>query len=81
MNTPKVKLFEHKIHKDGYSTAGRYDLAVIVRGKDNESPEELITNNLLRVQNNIKSKILANFRVYSRYNLERPVDPASNVII
>jgi len=30
MNTPQVKLLEQKSTKDGYSTAGRYDLAVIV---------------------------------------------------
>ena len=54
-----------------YSTAGRYDLAAIVRGKNNESLEELITNHLLKVEGIVKSETLIAFRAYSRYDLER----------
>jgi len=57
-----------------YSVAGRYDLAVIVRGKNNENLEKLITNDLLKMQGIIKSETLIAFRVYSRYDLERMFD-------
>ena len=32
-----------------YSVSGRYDLAAIVRAKDNEALEELITDHMLKV--------------------------------
>ena len=57
-----------------YSVAGRYDLAVIVRGKNNESLEELITDHLLKVEGIVKSETLIAFRAYSRYDLERMFD-------
>ncbi|HEC03751.1 MAG TPA: Lrp/AsnC family transcriptional regulator [Phycisphaerales bacterium] len=57
-----------------YSTAGRYDLAVIVRGENNESLEELITTRLLKVEGIVKSETLIAFRAYSRYDLERMFD-------
>jgi len=57
-----------------YSIAGRYDLAVIVRSKNDESLEELITDRLLKVGGIVKSETLIAFRVYSRYNLERMFD-------
>lgn len=68
------KLADIKDITEVYSVAGRYDLAVIVRGKDNESLEELITNDLLKVQGIIKSETLIAFRVYTRYDLERMFD-------
>ena len=57
-----------------YSVAGRYDLAVIVRGKNNESLEELITDHLLKVEGIVKSETLIAFRAHSRYDLERMFD-------
>ena len=54
-----------------YSIAGRYDLGVIVRGKDNENLEEFITDHLLKVKGITDSETLIAFRVYSRYDLER----------
>ena len=57
-----------------YSVAGRYDLAVIVRGKNNESLEELVTDHLLKVEGIVKSETLIAFRAYSRYDLERMFD-------
>ena len=37
-----------------YSVAGRYDLAVIIRVKDNEQMAELVTNHMLKVDGIIK---------------------------
>jgi len=57
-----------------YSVAGRYDLSVIVRVKDHENLEELVTNQLLKVEGIINTETLIAFRVYSRYDLERMFD-------
>jgi len=59
-----------------YSVAGRYDLVVMVRGKNNESLEGLVTEHLLKVEGIVKSETLMAFRVYSRYDLERMFDMA-----
>jgi DNA-binding Lrp family transcriptional regulator len=53
-----------------YSVAGRFDLAVIIRAKDNEQLAELITNHMLKVEGIIKSETLISFRVYSRHDLD-----------
>ena len=53
-----------------YSVAGRYDLAVIIRVKDNEQMAELVTNHMLKVEGIITSETLIAFRVYSRHDLE-----------
>jgi len=54
-----------------YSVAGQYDLAVVVRVKDNDSLAEVITSRLLKVEAILKSETLIAFRVYSRHDLER----------
>jgi len=53
-----------------YSVAGRYDLAVVIRAKDNDQLAELITNRMLQVDGILKSETLISFRVYSRHDLE-----------
>jgi DNA-binding Lrp family transcriptional regulator len=53
-----------------YSVAGRYDLAVIIRVKDNEQLAELVTNHMLKVEGILKSETLVAFRVHSRHDLE-----------
>ncbi len=53
-----------------YSVAGRYDLAVIIRVKDNEQMAELVTNHMLKVQGIITSETLMAFRVHSRHDLD-----------
>jgi len=53
-----------------YSVAGRYDLAVIIRVKDNEQMAELVTNHMLKVEGILKSETLIAFRVHSRHDLE-----------
>jgi len=53
-----------------YSVAGRYDLAVVIRAKDNEQLAELVTNHMLKVDGIITSETLVAFRVHSRHDLE-----------
>jgi DNA-binding Lrp family transcriptional regulator len=53
-----------------YSVAGRYDLTVIIRVKDNDQLAELVTNHMLKVEGILKSETLIAFRVYSRHDLE-----------
>jgi DNA-binding Lrp family transcriptional regulator len=53
-----------------YSVAGRYDLAVIIRAKDNEQLAELVTSHMLKVDGIITSETLVAFRVHSRHDLE-----------
>ena len=57
-----------------YSVAGRYDLSVIVRGKNNDNLEEFVTDQLLKVEGIINTETLIAFRAYSRYDLERMFD-------
>ncbi len=53
-----------------YSVAGRFDLAVVIRAKDNEQMAELVTNQMLKVEGILKSETLISFRVYSRHDLD-----------
>jgi DNA-binding Lrp family transcriptional regulator len=53
-----------------YSVAGRYDLAAIIRTKDNEQLAELVTNHMLKVKGILTSETLIAFRVHSRHDLE-----------
>ncbi len=54
-----------------YSVAGRHDLAVIVRVKDNEKLADVVTKEIRKVEGIQKSETLIAFRVYSRHDLER----------
>jgi len=53
-----------------YSVAGRYDLAVIIRARDNDQMAELVTNHMLKVEGIQKSETLVAFRVHSKHDLE-----------
>lgn len=53
-----------------YSLAGRYDLAVVIRVKDNDQLAEVVTNHMLKVEGILSSETLVAFRVHSRHNLE-----------
>ncbi|HEX2387324.1 MAG TPA: Lrp/AsnC ligand binding domain-containing protein [Candidatus Binatia bacterium] len=54
-----------------YSVAGRYDLAAIVRAKDDEQLANVVTRDIRRIDGIEKSETLIAFRVYSRHDLER----------
>ena len=53
-----------------YSVAGRYDLAVMIRVKDNEALADIVTGKLLKVKGITDSETHIAFRVYSRHDLE-----------
>ncbi len=53
-----------------YSVAGRFDLAVVIRAKDNEQMATLVTDQMLKVEGILKSETLISFRVYSRHDLD-----------
>ena len=54
-----------------YSVAGRYDLAAIVRVKDNDDFANVVTERIRKVAGITSSETLIAFRVYSRHDLER----------
>jgi DNA-binding Lrp family transcriptional regulator len=53
-----------------YSVAGRYDLAVIIRARDNDQLALLVTDHMLKVEGITRSETLIAFRVHSRHDLE-----------
>ncbi len=53
-----------------YSIAGRYDLAVVIRARDNDQMAELVTGHMLKIDGIIKSETLIAFRVHSRHDLD-----------
>lgn len=53
-----------------YSVAGRFDLAVVIRVKDNEQMAELVTDHMLKVEGIKSSETLMAFRVHSKHDLE-----------
>jgi DNA-binding Lrp family transcriptional regulator len=72
----KVKTVAERIAElDGvtevYSVAGRYDLAAIVRVKDDERLADVVTRDIRKIEGIEKSETLIAFRVYSRHDLER----------
>ena len=65
------KLSEIKGISEVYSITGQYDLAAIIRVRDNEKLSELVTEQLLKVEGIVKSETHIAFRVYSRHDLEK----------
>jgi DNA-binding Lrp family transcriptional regulator len=55
---------------EAYSVAGQYDLAVVVRARDNEALADLVTSRMLQDKGIVRSETLIAFRVFSRYDLE-----------
>lgn len=53
-----------------YSVAGRFDLVVVIRARDNEQMAELVTNHMLKLEGIKSSETLMAFRVHSRHDLE-----------
>lgn len=53
-----------------YSVAGRFDLAVVIRARDNDQLAEIVTNHMLKVEGILTSETLVAFRVHSRHDLE-----------
>lgn len=53
-----------------YSVAGRYDLAAVLRVRENEELADLVTEQLLKVEGIGHTETLIAFRAYSRHDLE-----------
>ena len=70
VNTVAEKLAAIEGITEVYSLAGKYDLAVIIRVKDNDAMADLVTEHMLKVDGITKSETHMAFRVYSRHDLE-----------
>ena len=70
VNEVAEELAEMKGISEVYSVAGRYDLAVVIRARDNDQMAEIVTNHMLKVKGINSSETLMAFRVYSRHDLE-----------
>jgi DNA-binding Lrp family transcriptional regulator len=53
-----------------YSVAGRYDLAVMIRVKENDQLAAVVTDRIRKVPGIQHSETLIAFRAYSKYDLE-----------
>ena len=53
-----------------YSVAGRWDLAAVIRVKENDRLAELVTAELLRVEGILETETMIAFRAFSRHDLE-----------
>jgi len=54
-----------------YSIAGDWDLAIIIRVKDNDQLADVVTNHMLKLEGITKTTTLLAFRAYSNYDLDR----------
>jgi len=54
-----------------YSVGGRFDLAAIIRARDNEQLADIVTGHLLKVKGITTSETLIAFKVYSKHDLEK----------
>ncbi|HKA32965.1 MAG TPA: Lrp/AsnC ligand binding domain-containing protein [Candidatus Binatia bacterium] len=71
VNTVAGRIAELDGVTEVYSVAGRYDLAAIVRVKDDERLADVVTRDIRKIEGIEKSETLIAFRVYSRHDLER----------
>lgn len=70
INDVADKLAEMKGISEVYSVAGRYDLAAIIRVKDNADLADLVTNHMRQLDDITDTETLIAFRAYSRHDLE-----------
>lgn len=54
-----------------YSVAGQYDIAAIIRVKENERLAELVTKKMLRLEGIERTNTLIAFAAYSKFDLDR----------
>jgi DNA-binding Lrp family transcriptional regulator len=54
-----------------YSIAGDWDLAIIIRVKDNDGLADVVTNHMRQITAIERTKTLLGFRAYSNYDLDR----------
>ena len=71
INETAQALLELKGVSEVYSIAGEWDLAIMIRVKDNDQVADLVTNHLLKLEAITKTMTLIGFRAYSNYDLDR----------
>ena len=54
-----------------YSVAGQYDIAAIIRVKENEQLADLVTRKMLKLEGIEKTNTLIAFDSFSKFDLER----------
>jgi DNA-binding Lrp family transcriptional regulator len=54
-----------------YSVAGPYDIAAIIRVKENEQLADLVTKKMLKLEGIEKTTTLIAFEAFSKYDLDR----------
>jgi len=54
-----------------YSVAGRYDLAAVVRVRNNDDLAKVVTEGIRKIGGITSSETLIAFRVFSRHDLDR----------
>ena len=70
INAVAEKLADMDGISEVFSVAGEFDLAAIIRVRDNDELAELVTNRMLKVEGITKSETLIAFRVYSKHDLD-----------
>ncbi len=70
VDTVALRLSDLKGISEVYSVAGRYDLAVVIRTRDNDELAALVTGTMLKIGGITKSETLISFKVYSKHDLE-----------
>lgn len=70
VNSVASKLADMSGISEVYSVAGRYDLAVIIRVRNNDEMASIVTESMLKIEGITESETLMAFRVHSRHDLE-----------
>ena len=70
VNEVATKLTDIKGISEVFSVAGRYDLVAILRVPNNEALANLVTNEMLKVDDIVDSETLISFKAYSKHDLE-----------
>jgi DNA-binding Lrp family transcriptional regulator len=71
INETAEKLVELDGVSEVYSVAGPYDLAAIIRVRENQQLADLVTGEMLKLDGIEDTMTLIAFKAYSRHDLER----------
>lgn len=70
VNPVAEKLADIQGVSEVYSVAGRWDLAAIIRVRENDQLAKLVTDELLKVDGILETETMIAFRAFSRHDLE-----------
>lgn len=71
INETAEKLVELDGVSEVYSVAGPYDLAAVIRVRENQQLADLVTGEMLKLDGIENTTTLIAFKAYSRHDLER----------